>query len=513
MKFNTSNNITFVMFLVMSLFAGMDNAGAQSIADNEYKLKNYFWYSTNNAAALSMTAIDIDGRLELSYNFENGEFHSPQTPEGVNDISLHTDGLAKVGGFVVWGDFKFQNRFEKGSMYNVLNYEIEEDIPFFVADTFACAWNKQAYLMSFKIASPVLWDRVGFGLKLDYDAKVGAKQKDPRGETYDRYVRIYPSIGINLGNQILGVYATYINELERTKPTNENYRKTQMVFISNGLGNGLVGKVGGNDGLQIFLLNANTYGGGLQYELVNPALDFYGELSFLQTSKKSVQNPELPKPMGRIVRNQINADFKAAFGENRNHLAHLGGEVKLTQGIEYLLKLNTTAFQQSWDVLGENNMSNFNKIYANAGYDYQVVKSGRFDWSAGVDGDFTMRDYSYLAPANSFSSTNVDLGIHGAKQFVKNANSVLLSLDAGYGLSLGSDFIYLGQAKTAALAELYRKEAALLSDDNIKGGVRVAYGYQGRALHYNLDLKASYVRALSLSVDKIVASLTASITF
>lgn len=500
--------------ILFVLFAGVNIASAQSVADNEYKLKNYFWYSTNNSSALSFTQNDIDGQLALSYDFMDGSYHLQQQAKGHHDVSLHTDGSAKLGNFFLWGAFTFQNKFENGSKFNVINYEVEDDMPFFVADTMSSAWTKQAYLMSFKLASPILWEKVCFGLKLDYDTKVGAKQKDPRSTTYDRFVSVYPSVTVSLGKHLIGTYFEYTNEFERSEPGNENYRKSQVVYLSRGLGNGQVSKVGDNDGLNTFLINASSYGGGVQYGFKGATAEIFTEFSFLHEGKNTTQTPSLPKPMGRIKRNIINADINGAFGEKRNHLAGLGANMRLTKGIVPEVRLNTTAFQQNWDVIIENEMSNYSRMAAWASYEYQTTKLGHYDWSVGLNTRFSMRNDSYLSPTNSFNSTNIDINLFGGKQFIKKNHSFTISADAEYGLSLGSSFIYMGEAKTLPLARMYMLDSELLNSDNIKVGARFIYGFKGKALNYNFDISAAYIRAFALTpLDRIAAKLTASISF
>lgn len=501
-----------ITLILSALCAGAICAGAQSIADNEYRLRNNFWFGTDNASALAEHYRGIKNDLSLSYDFENGDYHLQQNPASLNDISLNASGVGKVGGFVLWGGFSFHNRFEQGAKYNVLNYTPEEDMPYFVADTFASGWNKQAYLMSVKLASPVLWNRVSFGVKIDYDAKVGAKQKDPRSETYDRYVAVYPSATIALGAHILGVYALYDNQFERTDPTNANLRETQKVYISNGLGEGLVGKVGDNDGLDTFFYRGWNAGGALQYGFSLPSARLYTELRYSYGTKTSTQKPSLPKPMGKIIRNELSFDLKGRFASQ--HLVNLGATMRMTSGIEYLLKLNTTAFEQNWDIIAENPMSSFNRLDAHAGYEFQnALPGGRYDWSAGVDADFTMRDYSYLSPTAHLGSTGTLLSAKAAKQFVKGAHSFLVGLNGGYNLSFGSEYLYTGPDKTAALQKMYIDDAILLGSNYYKFGARLAYALSSGNLHYNFDLRAAYLRAPQPQLGRVTASLTASLLF
>ena len=322
----------------------------KTLADSELNLRNNFWFSTNNAAALSIRPADVLGDLSLSYMHEGGGLHLQQDPQSLNDVTVHTSGFGKVGDFSLWGDFSFQNRFEQGVRHNSIRYEIEEDMPYYFVDTFASGWNKQAYLMSMKVASPVYWDRVSFGLEAIYNSRVGGKQKDPRCETYKYDVSVYPSAAVILGKSTVGLFGFYTHGFERSEPGVENYRKSQRVYITRGLGEGKIGKVGDNDGLKTYYYKKDEFGGGLQYNFTSPGADLFAEAVCSVTGDGAFQQPKLPEPMGRIERTTVSGDLQGLFGRSRAHRVSLGGVMKMTTGFEPLLNLNTTSSEQNWEL-------------------------------------------------------------------------------------------------------------------------------------------------------------------
>jgi hypothetical protein len=510
-----------ITLLLIALCLGGASALAQgytdsdkTLADSEFNLRNNFWFSTNNAASLSIRPADVLGDLSLSYQHEGGGLHVQQDPQSLNDVTVHTSGFGKVGEFSLWGDFSFQNRFEQGVRHNSIRYEIEEDMPYYFVDTFSSGWNKQAYLMSMKVASPVCWDRVSFGLEAIYNSKVGGKQKDPRCETYKYDVSVYPSAAILLGKSTVGVYGFYTHGFERSTPSTENYRKSQRVFITRGLGEGKIGKVGDNDGLKTYYYKKDEFGGGLQYNFTAPGADIFAEAVFSHTEDGAFQQPKLPEPMGRIERNTVSADLQGLFGKARAHKVSLGGVMKLTSGIEPLLNLNTTSFEQNWDVVAENPMSSFTRIMGYAGYEYAAGRrNGHFDWSAGLDALFSMRDYSYLSPADQFNEMGALFAANGAKQLVFGRSALLLKAEGGYHLSLGGQYIYAGGDKTADVADLYRKDIAILTSNYLMAGGRVNYSIKAKKVQYNFDLSARYLNALGAGLDRLSAQFTAGILF
>lgn len=126
---------------------------------------------------------------------------------------MGTSGGAYIGKFLATGGFSFRNIFEHDALYNVLMYELEDNMPYYPVDDKSSGWNRQEYLLNAGLSSPVLWDRVSFGVKVDYTTKVGAKQLDPRGETYKYSVTVKPSVAVLLGQSLLGLSGTYTNGL------------------------------------------------------------------------------------------------------------------------------------------------------------------------------------------------------------------------------------------------------------------------------------------------------------
>jgi len=507
--------------MIIALCLGGLSARAQgytdsdrTIADSEFSLRNNFWFKTDNAASLSIRPADVLGDLSLGYQHGSGSLHVQQDPQSLHDVTVHTSGFGKVGEFSLWGDFSFQNRFEQGVRHNSIRYEIEEDMPYYIVDTFSSGWTKQAYLMSMKVASPVCWDRVSFGLEAIYNSMVGGKQKDPRCATYKYDVSIYPSAAIILGRSTLGVFGFYRHGFERSIPTNENYRKTQKVYITFGLGEGIIGKVGDNDGIKTFYYSTDEFGGGLEYELAASGAEIFAELVYKRTAEGAFQQPALPKPMGRIERNAVSADLQGLFGEDRAHKLSLAGTMALTTGYVPLLTLNTTAFEQNWDVVAENPMTSFMRIKAKAGYEYASGRrNGHFDWSAGAGADFSMRDYSYVSPADLFNEMGVLFSANGAKQFVLGRSAVLLRAEGGYHQSLGGQYVFAGGDKTAAVADMYYKDIAILTGNYIMAGGRVNYSIKAKKVQYDFDLSARYLRATGSGLDRIFAQFTAGILF
>ena len=232
-----------------------------NIAMFQTNFRNTLWFSTDNAAGLAFSPLASYNDLNLSYSGKFGKFSVAQDAVTSHNVEFETSGALSLGGFRLWGDFSFKNIFDKGVRYNSNRYEVPENMPYYIADSYSSDWNRQEYDLSVKGASPVLWNFVSFGLSLDYQTRVGAKQLDPRCETYNYHINVAPSVVFRFAsNHHLGVDGFFEYAHERTTPSLNNSFEDQKVFITSGLGEYLLGKIGGNDGQKTWLYRAYEYG-------------------------------------------------------------------------------------------------------------------------------------------------------------------------------------------------------------------------------------------------------------
>ena len=131
------------------------------------------------------------------------------------------------------------------------------------------------------------------------------------------------------------------------------------------------------------------------------------------------ENPKLPKRLGSIKENDITLDASWFFGKNKSNKLALNVLCSLTDGIEYVQKLNTTAYQQEWMVLNENEMTTFTGINATIGYDhlFGVSDPKGYSWKVGGEARFEMFNQSYLSPASTSDAMRIYGGVLADKHF------------------------------------------------------------------------------------------------
>ena len=96
----------------------------------ETAIRNSLWYGSSSAAGLSFKPYRLFSTLDLSYDGGFGEYRKIGSGEKKSEISVGTSGGAYIGKFLATGGFSFRNIFEHDALYNVLMYELEDNMPY-----------------------------------------------------------------------------------------------------------------------------------------------------------------------------------------------------------------------------------------------------------------------------------------------------------------------------------------------------------------------------------------------
>jgi len=501
---------------IMSLCLGVFNAEAQGIfnpVQSENNFRNTLWFNTDNVAGLSFSPLAQYNDLDIVYNVDSGNWHPLQQPFSSNSITAKSSGATKLGKFQLWGDFAFGNISSRGSKFNAILYDITNDMPYYIADTTASGWKKQEYDMSAKIASPVLWDKIAFGMSVRYVSKVGAKQKDPRTETYNYSVVANPSAVWRVSEKhSIGLNAYFDHTYERSEPSDRNAYREPMVFITRGLGQAQIGKVGGNDGIKKYYYKGWLYGAGLQYSYVGDS-QILAELGYFRKTVDVLQNPVVPKNMGSTAQNAVSGNFQMLFGQNKSSKITIDGEYKSTDGQEHLQKLISEAHNQHWETVSTSTMSKYESAYAKAGYDRQLGASDPrgYDWNVGGNVIFSMENDEYYIPETKFDWSSLAVEVYGAKFLKFKASNLLTRLGVVYSHSLSGEYSYTIDKNTALLQGMYNEDINYYKDDFAKLAGRLAYTLNARKVNYVFDLSADC--RFSVGSDKMRERYFGSLSF
>lgn len=486
-----------------------------NIVSLENNFRNTAWYNTNNRAGLAFSPLDIYHVLDLRYDMGLGQFRSPEKASEHHNISLNTSGSAMLGKFMICGDFSFRNNFENKANYNTLLYEIEEDMPYYISDPNVSNWIKQEYDLGASLTSPAVANIISFGLQLHYLTKVGAKQKDPRSETYRYNIEVIPSIVVALGkNHYIGINGLFDNNFERSVPSLNNYMESPKIIYNKGLGEGVIGKVGGNDGLKTVFYKGMKYGGGLQYSYERQTTILL-DVNYTFRIIDGFEHPSLPKRLGTTKSSDISGSLQILFGKQKSDKFTLTGLYSSTSGIEHVQSLNQEAFNQRWEVLASNTMSTYKRLFAELSYDHLFgnERERGYDWITGAEVSFADRNFQYNVPLTTFTATSAKFDVNAGKQFKFKKSGLLLALNCGYNLNLGGNYKYGGNKTESWQVEYYQKKNQYLTTDFLEAGARIAYSIKIRKVDLFLNMQADWLKPFTVKDDWITCSASFGIVF
>ena len=482
----------------------------------EMNFRNTPWMGSGNTAGLSFKPFQIYKDLGLNFDYTSGEFHTQQGADKIRQISANTSGAAYLGKFLIWGNFSYNNIKEKGCTNNVLMYDVDEDMPYYPIDTTKNNhWNKQEYLLSAKLASPVIWDKVSFGVDLNYENKVGAKQIDPRAETYKYMIDVKPGAVVRLGNHYIGLNAHIRNSAEEADPSNMNNWKDQAAYIHKGLGESTLTVVGGNTGLKNYMFKNQIYGGRLQYAY-HQDIDLLVEAGYDLVYNNVKSEPRLPKPEGSTKGSVIEAKIDVLFGDSKSDHIWVDGQIRNTTGTEYVVTIvSESNTMQYWRIDAENPMSDYTHTVVKFGYDHIFGADDKrgYDWIVGIDGNFTMRQEEYYLPVSTYNYTYANAEVFGGKHFKFKKSSLLIKVNGGYNLSLGSDYQYTGPKPNYEPVAMYKNNCAFYNLSYAKAGGLVSYTLNSEKIGYIFNVKADYIKPIGATTNRVITMASLGIVF
>ncbi|MDD2293542.1 MAG: hypothetical protein PHD07_04940 [Bacteroidales bacterium] len=466
------------------------------------------WFNTSNAAGMIVTPLNNYNTLSVGYNVKNGEYRLQQ--EGNQQaLKINTSGATNLGKARLWGEFTYQNITETDTRYNTTMLDVVPDMPYFVGDPNISYWKKQSYNMSVKAASPVLWDLVAFGASANYFTKNGAKQIDPRSESFKYGISVEPAVVFTLGTKhSIGLTFLYLNSFERTVPVNSNNQQDQIAYIMRGVGNYTDGVVGSLSGMGTFYYKTNKIGTSLQY-------NFNGDRSALLAEVKSsfqvvdvFQTPTKPRRMGTTAQMLMGGNIQYINnGDDFTSKVTLDGYHKNNNGIEYIQEIDATYEVQQWVTIAKFIRSRYVFNAATLKFDLYRNSDEGYDWMAGAQGIFSDRTDEYILPHSTFTAKNVYGELFGKKNIMAGDNSVLIGINAGYNFNLGGGYDYNGAEPTSKVVkDLYERDNAILCANYYQVGLDIKASFPiGKSTALYIAGNCQYLRSNDTMNDNLYA--------
>lgn len=503
--------LTLIFPLLGAIALGAQNNPA---IVRESKFRNALWHGSDNASGQAFRPVPGYRDLHLSYNMKAGGFRPAEQAEGSNAVTVSTKGQAKIGNTLMWGSFAFRNIFDKDLLYNNILYEVEQDVPYYTMDTNKSRWNRQEYDMSASMASPIFWDRFSLGIDLRYLNRVGAKQKDPRVETNSMTLEARPSAAIRISDKhIVGLSGEFAMGKELAKPGNAALLN-KTIYILKGLGEGVVGVVGGNLGIQEFMYDYIQYGAGAQYNFSAQGIDALLDIYLKSRTLNVEQSMTLPKNMGKVKRNSLGASFLALWGENFSDKIKISASMRNSTGIELVQHRDDTPMNQRWVTDAENPMTQFQNNILSLVYDHRFGARSAMDytWDAGAQLNYERETDTYEVAEALWNYSNIFTGVFGKRNIELNNSYLLLSLRAGYGTNIGGAYEYVPDSKKSVMQNAWQERLDYYRTSFAKAGGSIEYTIPSRKVNWHLALDADYSKPQGGSY-RLVASLSFGIIF
>ena len=460
----------------------------------EMNLARSLWWSSNNAAGMSVMPLSKYSVVGLGYEMTSGDFKLTQDGEKENTVGFNTNGATSVGKTQLWGTFDYRNIVEKDASFITNLYDPHRDMPYYVADEVMSKFKKQSYDLGVKAAFPQLWGFVTPGMDLQYTTQTGAKQRDPRSVTYYLTVKAAPSLLFELsGRSSLGLTFNYEYLYERSTFNRSDTEVDYPVFIMRGLGNYTSGVVSGSVGVGTFFYKGNRIGGGMQYGYTNN--DDFSALVDVKYSYKvedAFQTPTKKQNMGSTKQDLWGVDVQL-LNDGEVYMKKLAISFldRKTEGIEYVQELDSSFDVAEWVTLAKYVRSKYSFRNLGLRYDMYAKKGSGYSWMAGVEMKHSKQSDKYLLPVSSLEADNFFWNLYAKKNFeLCEKSSLLAGVNLGYNSNLEGEYNYTGAYETSeTVTRMYNNDFMYLVSDYYRFGAEATYST------FVSDLTSLFVKA------------------
>lgn len=437
--------------------AAQEPAEASTPAGIERKKMESLWFThTDNAAGAQLDAMGRYSRLGIKYDKTKGGYKRAQ--EGVNNDSygFSTDGggtFDNLGGAFLWGYFDYTHDKIRDARFNASLIDPLRGMPYYIADRNLSDWINQDYSLGLKAATPALWDRLIFGIGLDYTNAQGAKQMDPRPKVLMSKFAVTPSVVVTAGRHAVGADFAYSSRREDGLSKNSVIFVNQPVWEMLGTGFFTDGEIGaGMSGLRDY--NANSLGGGVQYSFSTDKIKVLLSGEYTHTVEDAGNHYTTPKTVGTTKENIWVGKLDLLWSLDDSNALSFDAEYydRSLDGIEYVQIFDNTYEVSQWVVLSKNIRSNWSTRRAGFSLDYMNKDGGdAYRWLAGVDLRYEKFSDIYYIPRSTQNVDDIRIELRAKKNFRFGDNSILLGARGSYKNVLDSDRAYGGNNSSSEI--------------------------------------------------------------
>ncbi len=370
------------------------------------KLRSLWLQSPNAAGAFLDSPVNY-AQVEGGYKTLWGDYHRSQDGSRINTLAFATEGTALVGKVFTWGKFSYDRDQIKDAGFNASLIDPYRGMPFYTVDSALLSnWNNQHYTMQFKVAVPLIANKLTIGIDGTYRASTGAKQRDPRTENDFLQFDLKPAVLWSVSDKHhIGAnfrYYTIKEEASMGLNLSSNYVRYYNMY---GLGNAIM-KVGSGRSIDY---NGDNVGGGLQYGFADDYLALVVRASYDYKVEDVTTGSSTPQRDG-TVREDIREAGLMIYTKQGKLTHHLGlcYRDRNIDGIQYVNKYDNTATPPAYFTISKSIRSTYRTRTASADYAAVLNRDGG-EYIARLDLGARVVDIAdrYLMPVSTLDVNNL----------------------------------------------------------------------------------------------------------
>lgn len=489
------NKIKQLGVLLLTSACLQANAEGFSPTSMEQLKMQRLWLQSQNAAGMVFDDTTRFSNLKMYYHTQNGNFYRPQEGEKETNLGVTSEGFMKLKKALVWGSFSFLQRNLTDAAYNASITDPFRGMPYYIIDEHQSDWRNQYYDLRFRASTPLMNNRLAFGVEGVYQASLSAKQRDPRVDTRFYNLQIVPGMTYRLNeNHRMGISLRYESIKEDSRMENENSDIDQNYYILYGLGTSVRGIGNGR--------TTNYYGDklgtSLQYHFQSSVWNVLLEGSYDVRAENVEQSFTSPKKDAGVKDHTFQLSLTSfRKGENYSQFLKTIYTNRHIDGIQYVSKYDNTESLEGWEVLYQSIRSTYDTEKASLHYALMRNRGKEYNWKLETNLAYWKQKDEYILPYSVKSSENILFHVGGKKNFIvgkKMNNRLLVDLHASYKKNLSGEYRYGGShPEYISVMGLETSDANYLNSDFYRIGGSLTYSQLvKKSAKTHFFVKASY---------------------
>ncbi|WP_144062747.1 DUF6850 family outer membrane beta-barrel protein [Sphingobacterium paucimobilis] len=490
-----------IVSILMASSVGAVRAQTTAFELEKFKLQEVGLQSAN-ASLLNANDFRSLGNTSVFYNQKKGDFKHPLLASESHFGGLETERFQELKNWRLYGKFGLDFGKDK-KVSNTTQLDPLRLNPFIVVDSLDGDWNKQHYALETKIASPILNERLAFGLGIDYKVSTGARQRDPRPLSTSNTLVLTPSVTyfLNLEHAI-GINGRYENFVEDLSVSNVNTTTVHNMYKLIGVGE-YVGSsptfIGTSSISRRY--NGNKFGGALQYVFKGESFRFFGEGFVNHNAERAKDGSTNPQEAGKHEYWEYGANVEAVYNHDLSmHRLGFAWNQRNVDNIEYhqYQDAETRQFVTLFSaVFNTNLVTNSNVSYA-----FTKWKGEAINWDLGSNIFYSGWDNKYAVNQSQQTVDRLGYDLRFKKYFqFRDASAFAVELRPGYSHHLESKFKYDEKSYSTNFVAndiLYPTNAYLVMDYfNIGASVQYTFKPSENNTQLYIKLSENYVKPTS----------------